>query len=346
MDSLSQIVLGAATGELVGGRKLGNRALWLGALGGTIPDLDVFGRFFLDPLANLAFHRGISHSMLFWVIGSVFFGELTLRISRRPILSRWQWWGFYFACFATHVLLDCFTMYGTQLWAPFADTRVAWSTIAVADPLYTVPFLLALVVLSRKAPGTSGRRFWHRFGWAWSLGYLALTLVNKIQVDQTFETSLHDQRIDVSRFVSNPTILNNLLWNATAESEDAFWLAQHSIFDAEPPVWHRLEKNQDWMDKWAGDPVLETLKWFSKGYLHLSPIDSSGHPSVFELNDLRFGSMRADGGPDDDLIFRFAVDVAPEGHLIFLRAEGGPREGEEMDFMPLLWQRMWGQPIR
>jgi hypothetical protein len=146
--------------------------------------------------------------------------------------------------------------------------------------------------------------------------------------------------------VSNPTILNNLLWNAAAESEDAFWLAQHSIFDAEQPVWHRIEKNQEWMDTWAGDPVLETLKWFSKGYLHLSPIDSSGHPSVLEFSDLRFGFMRADGGPDDDLVFRFAVDVAPEGHLIFLRAEGGPREGEEMDFLPLLWQRMWGQPIR
>ena len=55
MDSLSQLVLGAATGEAVLGRKLGNRALWLGAVGGTIPDLDVLGGLWLDPLENLAF---------------------------------------------------------------------------------------------------------------------------------------------------------------------------------------------------------------------------------------------------------------------------------------------------
>lgn len=42
MDSLTQIVLGAACGEAVLGRKIGNKALLFGAIGGTIPDLDVF----------------------------------------------------------------------------------------------------------------------------------------------------------------------------------------------------------------------------------------------------------------------------------------------------------------
>ena len=42
MDSLTQIILGAACGEAVLGKKIGNRALLFGAIGGTIPDLDVF----------------------------------------------------------------------------------------------------------------------------------------------------------------------------------------------------------------------------------------------------------------------------------------------------------------
>ncbi len=68
MDSLSQIVLGAATGELVLGKKLGNRALVLGAIGGTIPDLDVVSNFFMNEINSLDFHRGISHSILFTVV--------------------------------------------------------------------------------------------------------------------------------------------------------------------------------------------------------------------------------------------------------------------------------------
>ena len=37
MDSLSQIVLGAAVGEVVLGRRIGNRAMIWGAVAGTIP---------------------------------------------------------------------------------------------------------------------------------------------------------------------------------------------------------------------------------------------------------------------------------------------------------------------
>ena len=44
MDSLTQIVLGAAVGEAVLGKKIGTRAMLWGAIAGTIPDLDVLFR--------------------------------------------------------------------------------------------------------------------------------------------------------------------------------------------------------------------------------------------------------------------------------------------------------------
>ena len=77
MDSLSQIVLGAAVGEAVLGRRIGNRAMVWGAVAGTIPDMDVLGKYFLSELDNPAFHRGISHSPLFCVVGALGFGWVT-----------------------------------------------------------------------------------------------------------------------------------------------------------------------------------------------------------------------------------------------------------------------------
>ena len=82
MDSLSQIVLGAAVGEVVLGRRIGNRAMVWGAVAGTIPDMDVLGKFFLSELDNLGFHRGISHSLLFCVLGALAFGWVTHRLYR------------------------------------------------------------------------------------------------------------------------------------------------------------------------------------------------------------------------------------------------------------------------
>jgi inner membrane protein len=65
MDSLTQIVLGAAVGEAVLGRKVGNKAILWGAIAGTIPDLDVLARSLYDPLRANELHRGITHSIFF-----------------------------------------------------------------------------------------------------------------------------------------------------------------------------------------------------------------------------------------------------------------------------------------
>lgn len=65
MDSVTQIVLGAAMGEVVLGRKVGNKAILWGAIAGTIPDLDVLARSLFDPLRANELHRGFTHSILF-----------------------------------------------------------------------------------------------------------------------------------------------------------------------------------------------------------------------------------------------------------------------------------------
>ena len=78
MDSLTQIVLGAACGEATLGKKIGNKALLFGAIGGTIPDLDVFvGDWLYDnEIQAMAFHRGFMHSIFFTIFASLAMGCL------------------------------------------------------------------------------------------------------------------------------------------------------------------------------------------------------------------------------------------------------------------------------
>ena len=78
MDSLTQIVLGAAVGEVVLGRKIGNRAMLWGAVAGTIPDLDVMiASVFMNEVNGLAFHRGITHSIFFAITFSFVMAKYT-----------------------------------------------------------------------------------------------------------------------------------------------------------------------------------------------------------------------------------------------------------------------------
>ena len=237
MDSLTQIVLGAACGQIVLGKKIGNKALLFGAIGGTIPDLDVFiGRFlYNNEIQAMAFHRGFMHSILFAVVGAFFFGWITFKAynsgKRKATTTQKDWiWLFFWAIF-THPILDCFTPYGTQLFAPFSDYRVAFNNISVADPLYTLPFLICIIVtlfFKRKNPK---KIKWTKAGIYISSFYLLFTIGNKLYVDTVFKKSFKKAGISMDRFSAQPTILNNILWYAVAETETQYHLTFYSLLD-------------------------------------------------------------------------------------------------------------------
>ncbi len=346
MDSLTQIVLGAAAGEAVLGKKIGNKAMVWGAIGGTIPDLDVLGQFFLSNLDNIGFHRGISHSISFSIVGSVIFGWLVFQLykwwyTKKPdkiqlaTVRDWQW--LFFWSLFTHPILDCFTMYGTELFAPFSDARIAWATISVADPLYTVPFLVCLLVAARHHKTSNKRRFWNYLGIGLSSVYLLFTVFNKQRVDRVFAQALTDQNIPVERFITNSTILNNVLWNCTAETKDHFYVAHYSLFDEAEISFSKFEKNHQLLKNADTDPTITALRWFTKDYFSVNAVGDQ-----LQFNDLRFGTFYAKGDTPKDFVFRFMLDDQGEAGYHLNKTAGGPEPGEGKKMMSDLWTRIWG----
>lgn len=127
MDSITQAALGAAMGEAVLGKKMGNRALLIGGVAGTIPDLDVLSRLFLDnEVYGLLYHRGLTHSILFTLLAAPFFGWLAYRYYENRVYEKpWMqaiwavWWGlFYLVIIAVFAGLS----YWTGHWVPILMT--------------------------------------------------------------------------------------------------------------------------------------------------------------------------------------------------------------------------------
>jgi len=308
MDSITQIVLGAACGEAILGKKIGNRALLFGAIGGTIPDLDVFiGKLlFNNEIDSMAFHRGFMHSFLFAILGSIAFGALVFwlynRGKRYGMTTQKEWMWLFFASIFTHPILDSFTAYGTQLFAPFSNYRVAFNNISVADPLYTFPFLVLLIVVMFLKRHSSKRRLFLQLGLGVSSLYMMLTIVNKYHVNGVYKRALAEEQIDYLRFQTQPTILNNFLWYGIAETADYYFVGFYSILDASPTVskWHKLSKNHDLIGYMPKD--LETLSWFSGGYYSLS---ETSDPNTFLYKDLRYPIM--DENDPNSTIFKFTI---------------------------------------
>ena len=298
MDSLTQIVLGAACGEAVLGRKIGNKALLFGAIAGTIPDLDVFVGSLLygNEIDAMLFHRGFMHSIFFAFIAAFALGWIVHRLynngRRKGTATQKEWMLLLFWSLFTHPILDCFTPYGTQLFAPISNYRVAFNNIAVADPLYTVPFLICMMVLMFYNRQHDKRRFWLKLGIGVSSTYLLLTVINKLYIDRVFKSSLKAEGFVYTRFSTQPSILNNVLWYGIAETEDDYHVAFYSLLDVSNQFseWKVLPKTRDLDPDSVKD--LKRLAWFSNGYYSVERLNTEN----YLYKDLRYPLVKTKNG--------------------------------------------------
>ena len=218
MDPISQGTLGAVLPQSVlKNRNLGRLAL-CGALAGLAPDLDVLITSDVDPLMFLVFHRQFTHALIFIPFGALIVAGCVYPFLRKTLGFRF----IYLACllgYATHGLLDACTSYGTQLFWPFTDYRVAWNIVSVLDPALTLPLLLAVIV------GLIWRKRWISWlGIVWLLGYLGLGV---IQSQRALEAGLRlaEQRGHVPhRLTIKPSIANQLLWRSIYVHDDVFYV--------------------------------------------------------------------------------------------------------------------------
>src|SRR5258708_23153111 len=147
MDSLTHIVLGAAIGELVAGRILGRKALLIGAVANSLPDIDFVASFWLPTARDVWAHRGITHSFLFVAVMTPLLAFLAARLFPRTGMTRERWWLFFGVELFTHIFIDAFNAYGTGWFEPFDHYRVAFHVLFVADPFFSIWLAVAFVAL-------------------------------------------------------------------------------------------------------------------------------------------------------------------------------------------------------
>lgn len=266
MDSLSQIVLGAAVGELMLGKKLGNKGQFLGAIAGTIPDLDIFLNFLgHTELEKLAIHRGYSHALFTHLFLALPFAWATWRWFKDRFSFSW-WYLFWLLGFVTHVLLDCFTTYGTQLFLPFTNTLVGFNNIAVVDVFWTLPFMLLLAVCLFMKRDTVKRRKFAIASIAYATLYMGFTFFNKYYVHNKMAESLKAQQIQYDELSTTPNFFHNFLWSGVALTKDTIYFSEYSILQKEPEIlWSAVPRHLDLVDAHPAREQIEVIKWFSQG---------------------------------------------------------------------------------
>jgi inner membrane protein len=331
LDTLTQIALGAAVGEAVMGRQVGRKALLWGAVCGTLPDLDVF-----VPLGNavmdFTYHRAASHSLFVLALLAPLMVWLVNRIHPQHRDMTWRWASMIYAVFVTHVLLDSFTAYGTQIFWPIDNTPVAWSTIFIIDPLYTLPLLVGIiaVLVSRHV---SRRHAWNSAGLLLSTLYLGWTVGAKLYVETRIDDALAQQGIANDRVFTTPAPFNSLLWRAVVMDNDGYYEGYYSVLDEDKAIsFHRYDSEEQLLSGLENDWNTQRLKWFSKGFYGVRQL---GNQIV--ISDLRMGY-------EPDYVFSFAVARSDNPHPQPVEPVQ-LKVNRDWRLLEKIWARIWDQQV-
>jgi len=293
MDSITHLALGACTGELILGRKLGKKAMILGAIVANIPDVDILAGLFVPADESLVLHRGITHSLLFALALGIVLALLSRKI--RPDIGLGSF--IFFFCFelGLHDLLDTCTSYGTGLLEPFSHHRFSIHLLYVVDPLFTIGLIIASIYLLF---GKRHRRIWASAGIALSVLYLGCAGVFKFNIDNKVNATL-----------TTPAPFTTFLWFCINKTDSGYYTGYGSVFDKTPINYTYHPKNDSLLKQ--PEPW---LKAFADGYYTVSR--SGGH---LYFNVLRFGQVQGWQDKNAPFALSYPVDSGAADNMIIQR---------------------------
>jgi inner membrane protein len=244
-----------------------------------------------------------------------------------------RWWLALWLALVTHPLLDAMTVYGTQLALPFTNHPFGVGSVAIIDPLYTLPLLVGAGWALASRGSAAGRRA-NGLGLLLSTLYLGWGVVAQQQVDRLARASLQTQGIRAERVLVTPTVFNSLLWRVVAVDGTHYHEGFHSLLDADARIaFDRFDRGMDLAGAVQGIDGVQRIAAFSKGFYKLQ--DESGRVLV---SDLRMGQEPA-------YLFSFAVAQRHSPPLPLDKPVQVGRRPDVQRALPWLWRRMWGQPL-
>ncbi|MDG1995348.1 MAG: metal-dependent hydrolase [Emcibacteraceae bacterium] len=223
MDPFTQGVLGAAFSQSFAKRSKIPLACFAGVVGGMAPDIDILIKSSSDSLLGIEFHRHFTHSLWFIPIGGLIVAALIWFIfCYLRANNKWSFKDIYLFTtlgYATHATLDACTSYGTRLFWPISNERVAWDTVAVIDPIPSLLVFLFVVLSYRYRSAKLAQ-----IGMACMIGYLSLGFLQNNRVTNAIEQIAQSRGHTPERIKLNPTLGNLIVWRATYQFEDHYYV--------------------------------------------------------------------------------------------------------------------------
>lgn len=308
MDLLTQGLLGAALAQAGSKQQETRIATGVGFFAGLLADADILIQSDQDPLLTVEFHRHFTHSIFFVPFGALI-AALMLWFFLRHKLSFLR---LYFYCFLGYSLsgvLDGLTSYGTHLFWPISQERVALNLISVIDPVFTLILLAGVIIAFRKKTKTFARISLFLAGLYLCVGWVQLQRAENMTA---FLAQTRGHVIETS--IVKPTLANLILWRSIYEMNGKFYVDAIRVgFFSEPKVYEgeTIEKFIPGIhapklpEKSVLADDIERFTHFSAGYIGIQP----ERPHL--LIDVRYSNLPTSTDP----LWAIVIDLhRPDQH--------------------------------
>lgn len=208
MDIITQGILGGVLAQSVAKKEETKLATFIGIFAGVVADADIFIYSANDPLFNIEFHRHFSHSLFFIPVGAAIAMVLLWPFLRNRISSI-RLYLYSFFGYSMSGIIDACTSYGTHLFWPLSDERVAFNVISIIDPLFTLFLLAALITTLR----IKRQRIAH-IGLLFAVTYICIGYVQLQRAQTMAEALIASRGHQAVQHIVKPTIANLVLWRS------------------------------------------------------------------------------------------------------------------------------------
>jgi inner membrane protein len=313
-----------------------------GFVAAAFPDMD-WVLAYVSPAAYITGHRGVTHSVLLLPLWAGLLAWLCAKIGRGGATWR-DYYGVCAIAIGIHILGDLITSFGTIVFAPVSDARIAWSTTFIIDLWFT-----GIIVA-----GLAAAWVWRRsrvpavLGLAALAGYVGLQAVLHSRAVDVGADYARRQGLDGVRVSAVPRPVSPFNWMIVITEQDRYRYANVNLLrERIPPaprpdagLIERLDAayvpaaDARWttVAKFGESPAqrmlatavwgardLEFFRWFAD-YPALYRVDAGNPTRCVWFEDLRFNTPGREGNP-----FRFGAcnrDGSHEWTAYRLRDDG------------------------
>ncbi len=331
--ALSGALLARATAPHPGKARISTAArIGAGICAAAFPDID-FVLGYVSPVVYLTGHRGITHSILLLPAWAAVLAWIFAKLDRGKAVRWRDYLGVCTLGVGAHIVGDLITSYGTMIYAPLSDARVAWNTTFIIDL-----WLSGIIVI-----GLVGSVIWRRsrvpavLGLAALAGYVGFQAVQHSRALDFGADYARRQGLSNARVTALPRPVSPFNWTVFVTAGDRYHYAHVSLIREQMPPppdpdagllerygaayaprseakWIILDRYGDGSERALAarafaDPRLGFFRWFA-AFPALYRIDRGNPSSCVWFQDLRFvtpgsdrnsfryGLCREEGAPD------------------------------------------------